>query len=96
MLLTLLLGGLAGWGAGFGEDHVRKLLAQAFDIDAAAIRPVELRSITLVVALFLAALVAWAIASPSAVALMFGALIGVLVPRLKEVIRTARTPDYDA
>ena len=68
MLLTLLLGGIAGWGAGFAEEHIRRYLAQALDIDETAFKPVEMRSIALVVALFLAAVLAWLIASPNALA----------------------------
>ena len=96
MLLTLLLGTLAGWGAGFAEDHIRGVLSKALDVEGSAFKPVEMRSIALVTSLFAAALVAWFIASPSALALTFGALIGVLIPRLKDAVKAARTPDYDA
>ena len=96
MLLTMILGGLAGWGAGFAEDHLRRALARVLEVDGAEFKPVEMRSIALVVSLFLAALVAWFIASSSALALLFGAVIGVLAPRLRDLIRAARTPDYDS
>ena len=96
MLVTLILGAAAGWGAGFAEDHVRRLMAEALSVDEAAFKPIEIRSIALVAALFLAALLSWLIATPNAVALTLGALIGVLGPRLSELIRAARTPDYDA
>ncbi len=96
MLVTLILGAVAGWGAGFAEDHVRRLLARALSVDESVFKPIEIRSIALVAALFIAAVLSWLIANPHAVALTLGALVGVLGPRLQELIRAARTPDYDA
>ena len=96
MLVTLILGAIAGWGAGFAEDHVRRLMAQALSVDAGVFKPIEIRSIALAASLFIAALLAWLVANPHGVALTLGAVIGVLGPRLQELIRAARTPDYDA
>ena len=96
MLITLLLGGIAGWGAGFAEDHIRRVLAQALTVEETSFKPAEMRSIALVISLLVAALLSWMIATPSAVALTLGATLGVLLPRLKDFIRAARTPDYDA
>lgn len=96
MLVTLILGAVAGWGAGFAEDHVRRLMARALSVNEHAFKPIEIRSIALVASLFIAAILAWLIADPHAVALTLGALAGVLGPRLGELIRAARTPDYDA
>jgi hypothetical protein len=95
MLMTLLLGGIAGWGAGFAEDHIRRVLAQALSVEEDTFKPAEMRSIALVLSLLVAALVSWIIATPSAVALMLGATLAVLLPRIKDMIRAARTPDYD-
>ena len=96
MLVSFVLGLGAGWGAPHGEDHVRRLLAKGLNLDESAFQPVELRAVTLVVALFIAALVAWVISYPSAVALTFGAVVGVLAPRLSARIKAARAPDYDS
>ena len=96
MLVTFILGAIAGWGAGFAEDHVRRLMAQALSVEAAVFKPLEIRSIALVAALVAAAVLASLIGKPHAVALTLGALVGVLGPRLQELIRAARTPDYDS
>jgi len=95
MLVTLLLGIAAGWGAGFVEEHVQKLLVKAFDIEPQAISPVELRSVSLASAVLLAAMVSWILASPHAAPLGFGVLIGALVPRLRDLVKAARAPNYD-
>ena len=95
-MLTMILGAIAGWGAGFAEDHVRRLMAQALSVDEGVFKPIEIRSIALVACLFIAALLAWLIGNPHAVALTLGAVVGVLAPRLQELIRAARTPDYDS
>ena len=96
MLVTLLLGIAAGWGSGLIEDHVQKLLVKVLKVDAQSIKPVELRSVALGAAVFVAAVVAWILATPHAVALGLGVLIGVLFPRLRDMIKAARAPDYDA
>ena len=96
MLISFILGLGAGWGAPHGEDHVRRLMAQAFKVEESSFLPVELRSVTLAIAVFLAAVVAWLIAYPSAVALTLGALVGILAPRLKARLKAARAPDYDS
>ncbi len=96
MIVSFLLGLVAGWGAGFAEDQTRALLAKAFSVEPASLQPVELRAMTLVLCLLVAAIAAWIIASASAVALMVGAAVGVALPRLQERLRAARTPDYDA
>lgn len=95
MLVTLILGIAAGSGAGFVEDHIQKLLVKAFDIEPQSISPIELRTVSLASAVFLAAIVAWILASPHAAALGFGVLIGALVPRLRDLVKAARAPDYD-
>ena len=96
MLVTLILGAAAGWGAGFAEDHLRGLMARALSVDAASFKPVEIRSLSIVACLFLAAIIAALIASPNAVVLTLGAVLGVLGPRIRDMIRAARAPDYDA
>ena len=96
MLVTLLLGIAAGAGAGLAEDHVQRLLVKVLSVDAQSIKPIELRSIALGAAVFLAAIVSWILANPHAVALGFGVLLGVLFPRLRDMIKAARAPDYDA
>lgn len=95
MLVTFLLGIAAGWGANFGEDHVQRFMVRVLKVDAASITGVELRSTALAAAIFLAALASWIIATPHAVALGLGVLLGVLLPRLREVVKSARAPNYD-
>ncbi|MCV6592918.1 MAG: hypothetical protein OIF48_08210 [Silicimonas sp.] len=96
MLVSFLLGAAAGWGAGFAEDHVRHGLCAALGIEPGEVSAIEMRSITLIIVLFAAALLSWILGSGGAVSLMFGATLGVLVPRLKELLRAARMPDYDS
>ncbi len=96
MLVTLLLGIAAGWGAGFAEEHVQRLIVKPLSIEAQSITPVELRSIALATLVFLAAVASWIFATPNAVALGLGVLLGVLFPRLRELVKAARAPDYDA
>ena len=71
-------------------------MAQAFNADETSIQPIELRTVTLALAVFLAAVLSWLIAYPSAVALTLGALVGVLAPRIKARLSAARAPDYDS
>lgn len=96
MIVSFLLGLVAGWGAGFAEDQTRGLFAKAFAVQPSSFQPVELRAMTLILCLLLAAILAWIISSPSAVALMVGAAVGVALPRLQERLKAARTPDYDS
>lgn len=96
MLITFVLGAVAGWGAGFAEEHVRTGLSRVLSLAPDSFNPVELRSMALVAALFIAAVLAWLIGSSSAVALMLGAVVGVLGPRIRDAVRAARAPDYDA
>ena len=96
MIVTLLLGLVAGWGAVYLEDHLRGPLARVLSIDPGAFQPVELRSIAFAVCLLAAALLAWIFATPHAVALTLGAAIGVLLPRIRDRLKAGRVPDYDS
>ncbi|NNE80024.1 MAG: hypothetical protein HKN18_07095 [Silicimonas sp.] len=95
MIVTLLLGLAAGWGAAFAEDHLRGILARALSVEPISFQPVEMRAISLTLCLLAAALLSWLFATPNAVALTLGAVIGVAAPRLRDRIRAARAPDYD-
>lgn len=92
MILTFVMGVLAGWGAPLVEPQLRGPLQRAFSSE---LSPLELRAATLVICLFAAAVVAWLIASTSAVPLTLGAVIGVLASRMLERFRAMRAPDYD-
>ena len=96
MLVTFILGIAAAWGAAFVEDHLRGHLARALSIEPGAFQAVEMRVVSLAICLFVAAILAWIVADAHAVALTLGAVIGVLIPRLKDRLRAARAPDYDA
>ncbi|MDA8585696.1 hypothetical protein N9L47_05405 [Rhodobacteraceae bacterium] len=96
MLMTLIFGIAAGWGAGFADDDVQRLMVKVLKADAQTINPIEIRSISLAAVVLLAALLSWIIASPNAVTLALGVFLGVLLPRLRDMVKAARAPDYDA
>ena len=93
MFWTFILGIVAGWGAPMAEDHLRGPLQQALSGETS---PVELRAVSLVVCLLVAAILAWIIGSHAALPLVLGALVGVLGPRLYDRFRAMRAPDYDS
>ena len=80
MLITLILGALASAGATYAEPHVKRALDDLLMAEQ-RLTPPELRLFTLLICLFAAALLAWLIGNGGAVALTFGALLGVFIPR---------------
>ena len=96
MLVAFFLGLAAGWGATHAEDHAKWLLSLTFSINGDLIKAVELRAIALAGCVMLAAVASWLVSEDHAVPLAIGVLVGVLLPRLQERFRAARTPDYDS
>lgn len=94
MIVTFLLGAIAGFVAGPAEERIKPFVTQYFA--GPAPKPAEMRAISLAACLFLAALVAYMADGGSALALTLGGVIGVLGPRLQAKFKSARAPDYDS
>lgn len=94
MIWSILLGALAGWGAVGAEDRLRPHVEQ--HLPGGAPSPAEMRAISLSLCLLAAALVAFFTGGGGAIALMVGAVLGVLGPRLTAKVKAARAPDYDS
>ena len=95
MLGTFILGLAAGWGAPYAELRVSAILGK-ITLGGSEVGPVELRMITFAACLLGAAILAMFLTNPHAVPLAFGAAVGVIAPRLKEIWKVARAPDYDS
>jgi len=94
MLGTFILGLAAGWGAPYAEPRVSAILGNVLK-GGSEVGPVELRMITFAACLIGAAILSMILTDPHALPLAFGAGVGVLVPRLREIWKIARAPDYD-
>lgn len=95
MVVTFILGALAGWFAKRAEPRVREGLHRVDP--AAAPGEVEVSLLALAVAILIAAVLAALVAShPSPIALSLGAVIGVLGPRIRRNWEQRRVPDYDS
>ena len=94
MIVTFVLGILAGWFAKLAEPRVKEGLGR---VDGtAAPGPVEVPLLALAVAILIAAVLATLlIRHPSPVALALGACLGVLGPRLRRRWDARKVPDYD-
>jgi len=95
MLGTFILGLAAGWGAAYAEPWVKKALDNILK-GGSEVGAVELRMTTFVACLLAAAILAMILAEPHALPLAFGAAVGVIAPRLKELWKVSRAPDYDS
>ncbi len=95
MLGTFILGLAAGLGAPYAEPWVKSGLSNVLK-GGSEVSAVELRMVTFTVCLWAAAFLAMILAAPHAVVLVFGALVGVIAPRLKEAWKIYRAPDYDS
>ena len=93
MLLTILLGIAAGFGAPYAEPHVKKAVDGLLQAEA-PMTATELRMFAFAVCLFGAAVLALLIGEDSGIALAFGAALGVFGPRIIGRIQNRRAPDY--
>ncbi len=81
MILTVLLGGLAGWGAVKAEPAIRKKLDDLLVVDR-DLSDAEARVFSLALCLFGAAVVAALADEGDAIWLTLGGVLGVMGPRL--------------
>ena len=95
MLVTFLLGLFAGWAADRAEPQVRSLLSGLLLPEDPPLDPAEARALSLALCLLVAAVMSWILAVPHAVPLALGGCVGLALPRVRDRIRAARTPDYD-
>ena len=79
MLITLILGIAAGFGAPYAEPHVKKLLEDVM-LSEAPMTPVELRTLSFALCLVVASLLAWILGNGAGFALAVGAALGVFAP----------------
>lgn len=93
MLATLILGIVAGAGAPYAEDRVKKFLDSVLPPEN-PISDTELRMFTFAICLVGAAIVASIFAFGSALALSVGGAIGVFGPRILNRIQKRQPPDY--
>ncbi len=80
MLITLILGIAAGFGASRAERHVRQMLTNTLLSDP-PITPLELRLFSFALCLLAAGVLAALLGDGSAVDLALGAVLGVFAPR---------------
>jgi hypothetical protein len=90
MILTVLLGGLAGWGAAKAEPAIRKKLDDLLVVDR-GLSDVEARVFSLALCLLAAAGVAALADEGNAVMLTLGGVLGVMGPRLLARAKASRT-----
>ncbi|WP_172293630.1 hypothetical protein [Pseudoruegeria sp. HB172150] len=80
LLITMVLGLLAAVAATYTEDQVKEWLDD-FLMAEQRLSPAELRLFALLAYLMLAALLSWVIGNGGAVPLIFGAMLGIFIPR---------------
>jgi hypothetical protein len=89
MLITMILGALAGAGATWLEPPLRQGLENLL-LAEQRLSAAELRLMSLALCLLAAAVLAWLFTHHAgAVPLAFGAVLGVLIPRAVEGFRAA-------
>lgn len=93
MLMTVLLGIAAGFGAPYAEPHVKKAVEGLMQDDA-PMSPLELRMFSFAVCLVAAAFVSLILDEDYALPLAIGAALGVFGPRIIARLQNRRSPDY--
>lgn len=94
MIVTFILGALAGWFAKLAEPRVKEGLSRVDGASAPGV--VEVPLLALASSILAAAIVASLLMDePSPVALALGACIGVLGPRIRRRWDARKIPDYD-
>ena len=95
MLGTFILGLAAAWLAPYAEPSVKTAMNNIFK-GGSEVGVVELRMVTFTMCLWVAAVLSMILTQPHAVGLVFGAAVGVIAPRLREVWKIYKAPDYDS
>ena len=95
MVFSFLLGAIAAWISPKLEEHIAGLIASALPKEP-AVEGSELKMLSFAFALLIAALLASGLSHANGVALMLGAVVGVISPRLMAKWRDAKAPDYDS
>lgn len=94
MLVTFILGCLAGWFAKLAEPRVTEGLGRVDAREAPG--PIEVPLLALAISTLIAAVLATLfIDAPSPIALALGACLGVLGPRIRRRWDARKLPDYD-
>lgn len=93
MLVTLILGMAAGFGAPYAEPHVKSAVESILLADA-PMSAEELRLLSFATCLVGAALLAWILGDGSALALAIGAALGAFGPRIIARLQKRQAPDY--
>ena len=94
MIAPFVFAALATWGAPQLEPQIKTLIQRVLPLEDVSVA--EMRLVTVVLLLFVAAVLAALLGSNNAVALGFGAVVGALGPRAYQRIRQSRAPDYDS
>lgn len=81
MLITFILGALAGLLAPAAEPHLNRVVSSVMMADP-NLGDVESRQLAFAVTLLCAALIAWLMGNGGAVSLTLGAVVGVFGPRV--------------
>ncbi|MGI9388943.1 MAG: hypothetical protein ACR2O1_02700 [Boseongicola sp.] len=95
MLGTFILGVAAGWSTPYFEPRVKVFLDKLLQ-GGPEVGPVELRMVTFAACLLGATILSIIFAEPHAAPLVFGAVVAVIAPRLREVWKVYKAPDYDS
>ena len=95
MLLSLILGAVAGCAVPHAEPHVKTAMEKLFK-DGSDISATELKLVSFAACLFAAAIVVSLGDRTHAAALVLGGALGILAPRLIALWKTSRAPDYDS
>lgn len=95
MLMTVILGIIAGVAAPYSEQHVKKAL-ESLTLADSPLTEKELSLLSFSSCLVIAAILAWIFGNGSALALAVGAALGVFGPRLIDKIKSRGGPDYDS
>lgn len=94
MLITFILGLVAGWFAPKAEHFVKDAI-ESIHLSDPPLSEAELRLVSFAACVLAAAVLSMILGNPHAGVLAIGALLGVLAPRLQDKWRKSRNPDYD-
>ena len=95
MVFSFLLGAIAAWLSPKFEEPIAGFIATALPKEP-PFEGSELKLLSFAFALLMAALIAAGLSYANGIALCFGAVLGVIGPRLLAKWRDAKAPDYDS